>query len=561
MKILLAALSCQRDRDKNKAQRETFLAGLTGVDVRFFFGRDVVPENDDEVILDCEDSYPALSEKVAKLFKWSYDNGYDYTFRFDSDVYLNTERLLDAIPIGHDYCGRLRGPSGRWAAPYASGFSYWLSRKAAQIRGYTPVEDIVEDRWTGNLMEQHGIRCLADYRYAVVTAGKNARSGNEGPRLGNTIISACEFTADGIHQCHKEWLTLQSKEGIRKMYTGTPFDDICVLVKTFLRDKLMQKCVALIEQHMPGARIVLVDDGLESKEKVKFYSELRSRGHSCAWLPFDSGFGAKSNEAKKYYDRKYILVYSDDFETTEESAQGVLNMITVLEARPDIGVASGRVDGNPYEANVTETKRPDGMIDIVLTPADHSPENYKEADGVRYLEVGHTVNYNLVRRDAMKRCLWDEEFKIGGDHFQFYEQVKSNGWGVCYVEGVNVDQLRRFSGSEDPLYGQARGRARFSLPGVFKKNNWASFTSIDGRVDTLESVQKWADDNKERAEKIAFKTPAGRIDRSGLRRAKKAARMARRLALRDKVSIPHPDGTPKKRLPIGLKSKGASRRP
>jgi hypothetical protein len=556
MKILLAAISCQRDKDKNRAQRETFLRdleGRDGVDARFFLGGSADQESDDEVILNCPDGYNGLSEKVGKMFKWAYDQGYDWVFRYDSDCYVNIERLLDAVPIGHDYCGRLRGPSGNWAAPYASGFSYWLSRRAAKIRGEAPVTDTAEDRLTGNLMSQNGIKCLADYRYAVVTSGRNARSGSEGPRVGNDIISACEYTADGMRQVHQEWLTLQAKEGIRKLYTGTPFDDVCVLVKTLLRDKLMYKCVSLIEEHMPGARIVIVDDGLESKDKVAFYSQLRAKGHSCAWLPFDAGFGAKSNEAKKYYDRKYVLIFSDDFEANSEVADGVLKMIKVLEARPDIGVASGRVDGQPYESTVTETERPDGLIDVVLTPADHSPENYQEIDGVRYLECGQTVNYNLVRRDALKRCLWDEEFPIGGDHHQFYEQVKVQGYKVCYVEGANVTQLHRFPGSEDPLYGQARGRARFSLPRVFEKNRWASYTTIDGRVDTPESVRQWVDDHKEKQERFTLKTPTGRIDRSGMRRAKREGRRAKRLAMREKISKPHPDGTPGKRVAVGLK--------
>lgn len=520
-RVLVAVITCDRDRPKNEAQRDTCFADIHGADVRFFFGRGVA-QNPDEVMLDVEDDYKNLPDKVSHMLKWALDQGYDYIFRMDSDVYVVMERLMANIPIGHDYCGRLRGPSGTYPAPYASGFAYWLSAKAALVRCSSTTEDIAEDRATGNILMQAGIKCKPDYRYAVVTSVKNAKSAVEGPRKDNDLIAACEFSAEGLYAAHQQYLHSPSMPDVDPMPTGTPYSDICVLVKTLLRDKMMMRCVDLIEKHLPGAKIVIMDDGMETKEKVSFYAQMRRKGHVAAWLPFDSGFGAKSNAAMEYYDRPYVLIYSDDFEANEKVAEDVLKMKRVLELVPKMAVASGRVDDNPYEGYITEGIREDGSRDVILVPISVESSlhgSYIIADGIEYLPCDLTVNYNLVKTEVLKKCKWDEDFKIGGDHYDFYKQVKDMRYGVCYVNGVSISQMKRFAGSEDPMYAAMRGRARFSLPEVFRKHNWASFTMLDGTRDTPETVQAWVDKHTQ-----VQTVTDGRINKSGLRKSKREQR-------------------------------------
>jgi hypothetical protein len=104
-----------------------------------------------------------------------------------------------------------------------------------------------------------------------------------------------------------------------------------------------------------------------------------------------------------------------------------------------------------------------------------------------------TVNYNLVRREVFDHVHWHEEFKIGGDHLLFYQQVKAAGYLTAYVHGVNVKSQGARAGDVDIQYSEARGRARLALPSLFRRMNWYKFTGLDGRVDTLESVQAWCD--------------------------------------------------------------------
>lgn len=529
MNLCILTVSCGSPtyRAKVQAQRDTWRKDAEGIDIRVFLGRGSAKLNDDEIILDCDDGYKGLPEKVRLAFAWALENGYEMALRIDDDVYVQPQRLLAGVPVGHDYSGRLRGPSGNWKSPYASGFAYWLSEYAMKVRVNGNTTDTVEDRATANILAAAHIACHHDDRFVVHKSKRNAVSGDEGPRRGNTIICSCEYEPDEMHEIHEEWLSSMSKGTVPKMPEGTPFDAICVIVKTLMRDGMLYRCIDSILLHMPGAKIVIVDDGFETKQKIRRYSELRRAGHVCQWMDFDIGFGAKNNEALKHCDRPYALIYSDDFICDSDSAQGVLKMLRVLEHDSVIGVASGRVDDNPYEGDIVEEVREDGMIHMKLVKPRNSWHDLK---GAPFTLCDMTVNYNLVRREVFEHVRWHEEFKIGGDHLLFYQQVKAAGFLTAYVHGVNVHQQGARAGDVMIQYHDARGRARLALPDLFRRMNWYKFTGLDGRVDTIESVQQWCD----RHDKPPVSDDPQRSDPRQVRRERRIAATEARKAMADK---------------------------
>jgi hypothetical protein len=504
------------------------------MDLRFFIGGGE-PQRDDEVILDVPDGYRHLPAKCMAIFEWALENGYDYVFKTDSDVYLRPERLLAGVPTGRDYVGRLRGPAKGYPAPYCSGMGYWLSRRAMQARvDGGNLLDFNEDLTTGNILLRSGIHGENDTRYCVVMSQRSAINGQEGPREGNDVIASCEYDESMMHVVHKEFLTLASNEGNLKMPMKTPFDRVDVLVKTFLRDGMMKRCTKGIEQFLPGARIILVDDGWEDKEKVTYYHELRTRGHVVERLPFDSGYGAKNNVARKHYDREFVLRASDDFDFSDASvADGVLKMMDVLDHDPRIHIASGRVDNNPYEGNVQETVRPDGLKDMVATRADLS-DPLSTDKGARYSLCDYTVNYSLIRRPLIQDFEWDTKHKMGGDHLDLYMRAWENDRSVAYVHGVNINTLPNFPGAMDPTYGKYRGRARLALPWTFERHGWSSWMNFDGVVDTRETVQGWVDRFNWKPPTKERMTREHRIERKA---NKKADKQKRREARRDIAGV------------------------
>jgi 2-polyprenyl-3-methyl-5-hydroxy-6-metoxy-1,4-benzoquinol methylase len=502
------------------------------MDVRFFLGGGYVT-NQDEVILPCPDDYRSLPLKCKLMFQWALDQGYDYVFKTDDDVLVAPDRLLEAVPVGRDYVGRLRGPARGLPAPYCSGMGYWLSRKAMQARvDGADVDDFNEDLATGNILLRAGISGTHDHRYVVARSDRSAVNGREGPRKGNDTIASCEYVPEAMHAAWKEYLTMPAGKGSVIIPRGTPFDQIDVMVKTFLRDGLMMRCTKGIEQFLPGARIVLVDDGWESKEKITYYAELRSRGHVVLNAPFDSGYGAKNNIAQQHLERPYVLRIADDFSMgSDAAAEGVLKLLDVLRSEEKVGIASGRVNEQPYEANVSWTVRPDGLKDMVSTRL--VPEFEQTAKGTRYARCFYTVNYSLIRKEVIQPFVWDEKFKIGGDHLDLYLWAHEKGWDVAWVEGVNVNTLSPFPGSEHKEYRLFRSRAKLALPHTFKRHGWASWTDFNGFKDTLESVTAWADAQK-------LKKRIGETTKGKIRMKKKERKAIKREFLQDKITSRSP---------------------
>lgn len=205
-KRLIAITSChgQKFLEQAEAQRNTWIpqARTLGFDVLFFLARAARPPRGDEVYLDVADDYAGLPAKVQAMFSWSYEHGYDYTLKTDDDVYIVASRL-DKVPVApHDFVGWFRPPSGGYPAEYASGFAYWLSKKAAGHVARAPLnKDWAEDRYVANALAVEGIYGMSDTRNYVapsppLCADVIARSNVSGA----TVF--CQFTAKELYRMH-----------------------------------------------------------------------------------------------------------------------------------------------------------------------------------------------------------------------------------------------------------------------------------------------------------------------------------------------------------------------
>ena len=335
MKILVAIVSCHALEARRAAIRSTWLPELASlVDYKFIVGKGPVPVEPDVLQLDADDSYAGLPAKTREISRYALAQCYTHVFKCDDDVYVQPGRLLasKSWELGN-YVGRKRGPSGNYPAPYASGFSYWLDETAMKVIASAPLtEDQAEDRWVANTLFKVGIQCSPDYRYVVLTSKRNATSGSEGPRQGNNVITACEMSLPYMSVVHGHWLGTPTLLGQKQMPADPLLSKVSILVKTFLRDGFMSCTVNGIQNSLPEAKIIVVDDGYEASAKITYYSKLRERGHVCLWLPFDSGFGAKSNAGVEANDREFLLIASDDFIFNEKTREDVKNMVRVLLA-------------------------------------------------------------------------------------------------------------------------------------------------------------------------------------------------------------------------------------
>jgi hypothetical protein len=520
MKELIAIVTCHshKYRDRAAACRVTWAqhAEACGYTLKFFLGRAPSGEKPlpDEVFLDVRDGYADMPAKVQAVYAWALEQGFDYVFKTDDDVYLNMMALRVAPHAPHDYVGRFRGASGGYPADYASGYGYWLSRKAMElIVAAKLTDDTAEDRWVANTLAAAGVAGYSDDQSYLACYPPTLPEMVFANEIRNRV-AWCEYPPDlmrRMYQLHRSTKTVARPVILRPVPLPRDFkaaqtltqepqpiiierkrkdlSKLCVLIKTFLRDGYLFDCVAGLERHFPEVRMVIMDDGRPAPGKDAMYARLRAAGHTCQYMTFDSGFGAKSNAAIAHYDRPYVLIASDDFDFNDDATRhGVEMMTELLDAREDIAVASGRVANNPYEAMLQVDG--DTVAEIPLHKATGSWESL-EPSGVRYHLCDLTVNYSVIRTSVLGKgpgkVKWDGgKVKIGGgEHGAFYLDLKSEGHKVAIVAGANVETLRYNPAKQDPTYDAMRGRAREPGRICLRRRGFKRWILQDGTVEIV----------------------------------------------------------------------------
>lgn len=224
---------------------------------------------------------------------------------------------------------------------------------------------------------------------------------------------------------------------------------VSIGVKTLLRDEMLMDALRGIHKNIPEAEIVIADDGNYTDSKGFMYRELRDEGHIIGFLPFDSGFGFKSNWIAQNFRREYLLVASDDFDFHPlEVRKGIEKLVDVLD-QTDVDIASGRVNNWPYEFDLEDLGDK-----IIEHPTNVDPY---VALAPWFVQTDLTVNYSLVKRRVFEKVSWDNDVKIGGgEHGAFFLDVKRAGFKVAYVPGVNINTQKKKDPSE---YRPYRSRA------------------------------------------------------------------------------------------------------
>lgn len=231
---------------------------------------------------------------------------------------------------------------------------------------------------------------------------------------------------------------------------------VSVLVTTFLRDGYLLECLKRINAYLPDCPIIVVDDGYSTPEKLKIQQAFKGTQHDTSFhwcdyefLPFDSGLPAKRNLGAKLCKTRYLLMGCDDFDFSPiEARMGIQKLAGILDLNPEIDVAGGRHNNNPYE----------GFLELV--PGSHIQETRLVPDGKHeFYPVDLTVNYFMARTEMVRQFPWDERMKIGGEHGDWFLDLKQAGRNVVWVPGVNITEFSVPKGS-DPSYSRYRGRAK-----------------------------------------------------------------------------------------------------
>lgn len=256
---------------------------------------------------------------------------------------------------------------------------------------------------------------------------------------------------------------------------------VTIGIKSFLRPTHLYHACVHMQAMLPECRVIIADDsGDLYHQPTQEYLMRLPDTFKTVYLPYDSGFGKKSNAISEFVETPYLLVGSDDFDFSPVTVRyGVDKMVRILDENPELSIVSGRVNNRPYEFDLIDEGE---TITEKRVEVPHHPH-------LEFIECDLTVNYSLIRKEVLQVVHWDDDVKIGGgEHGAFFVDVKRAGFKVAYATDVNIMEQtdRRFT----PKYIEMRRRAFSPERPCFVKRGIKKYILGDGVVDYDETVNR-----------------------------------------------------------------------
>jgi len=233
-KFLLAILACHHRAAHLQAIRDCWVPYIAGrFEYRFFFGRGSHANlQADEVILETDDNYRGLAEKVQGVCRWALHQDFEKLVKVDDDTAWIAPRVAKAVNVdwaGKDFVGRVLPATDHYHTHgYArGGTGVYFSRRALQVlsNAPTPNPDIpseyAEDSWCAKVLARAGIYPVNDDRLRCADfsgPGRGPRPAGsttwmrDCPTLGNNYVTVCEFLGSEMFPVHKLWVDSCAKQ-------------------------------------------------------------------------------------------------------------------------------------------------------------------------------------------------------------------------------------------------------------------------------------------------------------------------------------------------------------
>ena len=220
---------------------------------------------------------------------------------------------------------------------------------------------------------------------------------------------------------------------------GRLLDKTAVIVTTFLRDKLLERCVTSIRQYYPDVTVFVGDNGKPTDAKRLFLANQR-----CQYLelPFDLGVSGVRNETLKLIppEYEYLFIVEDDCVFTDKTKLETL--AAILDHDDHLGLCGCLLYLKEDREQHYEAK--------VYTEGDvHHIEKVRDPEwfdvpsaGATYTYYDLVLNVFLMRRQVWRDNPWDEQFKTALEHCDFFMGLmKNTKWRVGYTRDVSLQHL------------------------------------------------------------------------------------------------------------------------
>jgi GT2 family glycosyltransferase len=245
--------------------------------------------------------------------------------------------------------------------------------------------------------------------------------------------------------------------------------EITAIIKTFMRDEYLFRCIDSLLETYPNIKIIVGDDGFESGYKKEFCEK---RKIPYVRLPFDCGITYARNKLIEQVKTKYVLIGDDDFIYTKEA--GLEKMKKILEISD---IAGGRV------RTFDEVGNYQGFINREDDTFIYNELDLKKLKKHKRIEYGYCdliYNFFLAKTEIFKDLKWDENIKVAYEHSDFFLEAKAKGHKVAFLSAPIVNHKDRELEDKAKNNGYGEFRNRKSDKDYFFKKHKIS-RSIDFR--------------------------------------------------------------------------------
>lgn len=199
--VLVAVLSCHKNKDKQDACRNTWCSCLPdNVDYRIYVGTgSSVQEGKDVVKVQYADDYQSVPGKQLEFYKWALNNlSFEWLFQVDDDTYVAPDRIFNVLDPEYDMIGTLMHEE-----IMHGGIGYFIHRRLLKRM----CEEESELWLSGN----------GDWQFTKLARKLNARiknvqmgymvySNNPWPNASNIVVTTHYVTPDIMQVMHKRYM-------------------------------------------------------------------------------------------------------------------------------------------------------------------------------------------------------------------------------------------------------------------------------------------------------------------------------------------------------------------
>lgn len=205
---------------------------------------------------------------------------------------------------------------------------------------------------------------------------------------------------------------------------------LAVLVKTFIREDKLRKCVDNIFRYIDVPfRLYIADDSDQySKEQAEFYHKLENKGHKIIILPYNTGLPAGRNAMiDALEDEEYVMVLDDDIYVGPDTSIHI--PLDIIKKNEEIKLVGGFLP-RPHKHGWHLRFHLGESGILYKIPAPEPGEDWHYTNGHRWIDCDDVSNFLVAERGALEKVKWDNRLKMA-EHINFF-------WRFCkeYPDGV-----------------------------------------------------------------------------------------------------------------------------